>query len=92
MVVDHINHDTLDNRKMNLRIVPHSVNSLNRKCEAKNNRSSGCLGVSWNTRKKKWCSNVTIKGKYKHLGYFDDLNKAAEVSRIAREEVLSKFN
>jgi len=29
-VVDHINHDTLDNTKGNLRVISHSNNSMNR--------------------------------------------------------------
>jgi hypothetical protein len=39
MKVDHRNHDTLDNRKVNLRIVEDSNNSKNRRSRNKNNKS-----------------------------------------------------
>lgn len=45
-VVDHINHDTLDNTKGNLRIIPHKNNSMNRKSRNSNNKS-GFRNVCW---------------------------------------------
>ena len=35
------------------------------------------VGVSWYMRDKKWTAQITIDGKFKHLGYFDDENEAA---------------
>jgi hypothetical protein len=43
LMVDHINHDTLDNRRNNLRIVNHSINNINR--EISKNNKSGVTGV-----------------------------------------------
>ena len=41
--VDHINHDILDNRKHNLRIVSRSMNNMNRKIQS--NNKLGVKGV-----------------------------------------------
>jgi hypothetical protein len=35
------------------------------------------VGVSWNKREKKWRVGVSVKGKQKHLGYYDDETAAA---------------
>lgn len=43
--VDHINHDGLDNRKENLRIVTNSQNGMNRRLTSAN--TSGYKGVSF---------------------------------------------
>ena len=35
------------------------------------------VGVSWIKQMKKWKAQITIDGKFKHLGYFDDEKEAA---------------
>jgi len=86
MVVDHINHDTLDNRKGNLRIITDSQNNQNRKGKA--NSSSGILGVNWNKQAGKWQVAVKVNGKNKHIGLFDDIERARDASIRARERYL----
>lgn len=73
--VDHVNHDTLDNRRTNLRIVTCRQNLQNLK--AKSKRSSEYTGVSWHARSRKWQAAIQLDGKNKHLGYFADEEDAA---------------
>lgn len=76
LVVDHLNHDTLDNRMINLRIVSQSTNMLNpdtNKISKKNVR-----GVTWYEDKKKWRVRIKIEGKVKHLGYFENHEDAVK--------------
>ena len=40
-------------------------------------RRSKFVGVTWNKQMKKWKAVITIDGKYKTLGYFDDEKEAA---------------
>lgn len=83
MQVDHINGDTLDNRLSNLRILTGAENAINRKKNA--NNSSGHKGVSWNKRLKKWHSQIRFDGKRFHLGFFNDVESAAQAYRDASE-------
>jgi hypothetical protein len=68
-IVDHINHNTLDNRLSNLRIVTTSENGLNRKGPMSNNRS-GFVGVSWDEPRGKWKAYVGVAGVKEYLGLF----------------------
>jgi len=76
MVVDHINLNTLDNRRSNLRICSPTENKRN--CKKNKRNSSGFKGVSWNKPWGKWLAYISIDGKNKYLGAFDDKNKAYE--------------
>lgn len=76
METDHINGDSLDNRRVNLRICTSSENHMNR---GKNHRNtSGFKGVSFHKKNKKWIARISIHGKYKHLGIYSTPNLAYE--------------
>lgn len=69
MVVDHLNHDTLDNRKSNLKVTTQSCNMFNldpRKLQGR------VPGVKWYETRQKWRAVVKVNGKEKHLGYYKE--------------------
>lgn len=84
--VDHINGDTLDNRKANLRNCTRSQNIANtRKPRKQGGCSSKFKGVSWDKRAKKWSARVQTNGK-SHRRYFDIEEEAAlAYDEMARE-------
>ena len=73
-VVDHINHNTLDNRRCELRICSQAENCRNMR---KTHGSSQYKGVSWRKLRKKWKAVITINDKTIFLGDFDSQNHAA---------------
>jgi len=74
LVVDHANGNTLDNRKLNLRICPQLKNSQNR-AMSKNN-SSGYKGVNWNDITQRWHARIGVNWKRISLGYYDTPEEA----------------
>jgi len=74
VVIDHINEIKTDNRVENLRLIGHRENVA----RSIKNSTSTYIGVSWSKNAKKWISQITIDGKTKYLGLFDneeDANK-----------------
>jgi hypothetical protein len=74
IVIDHINEIKTDNRVENLRLIGHRENVA----RSVKNSTSTYVGVSWSKNAKKWISQITIDGKTKYLGLFDnekDANK-----------------
>jgi hypothetical protein len=71
---DHRNHDTLDNRRKNLRECTHLENCRNRRKRLDN--SSGSAGVCWHKRLRKWQARICLEGKYIHLGYYSSKDEA----------------
>jgi hypothetical protein len=68
--IDHINGVKNDNRFINLREATNSQNKSNSGLYV--NNKSGYKGVSWYKKYKKWVSHVSVNGKRKTLGYFDN--------------------
>jgi len=72
--VDHKSHDTLDNRKVNMRLCTCSENLGNQKRHKKH--SSQHKGVYWHKQHHKWHVYISCKGCRHHLGYFYDEDDA----------------
>lgn len=86
MVVDHINSDTFDNRKENLRICSQQQNRLNN-VKTRNKCYSNFIGVTWNKAVSKWQAKLHRT----YLGRFDDEVLAAKAVDTKAREVYGKY-
>ena len=83
--VDHIYHNTLDNRKSQLRICNRSVNCMNRR-KSRGNKS-GVVGVYWMSSVNRWAAQIRVNKKTYYLGTFEDV-ESAEAARKNAEATL----
>ena len=74
--VDHINGNTLDNRKINLRICNTAENARNQKLRDRN--TTGYKGVSYHKKSGKYSARITVNYKLMWLGVFDTPKQAYE--------------
>lgn len=81
MVVDHIDGNTLNNVRNNLRICTQAQNVCNR--GPAHSTGSKYKGVCWNKQAGKWTSQIKFNKRYYHLGYFDSEQDAAMQYNIA---------
>lgn len=72
---DHINQDTLDNRRVNLRPCSTAENQRNR--DKPKNNTSGYKGVYWHQTNQKWAAKIVVDYKKIHLGSYEDKRDAA---------------
>ena len=89
MDVDHINGNTLDNRKSNLRLATTSENS----CNSRSHRAtkSGIKGVSPSMTGKTWVASIRKDGKTRYLGCFQTKEDAAAAYARASAELQGEF-
>lgn len=73
--IDHIDHDGLNNQKINLRICTRAENRRN--SNPTSNAASKYKGVSWNSRKQRWKVDIMKNYKSYFVGYFKIENEAA---------------
>ena len=84
---DHINNNTLDNRRCNLRILTHSQNlRSNRKMNPLN--TSGYRGVTFHKASGLWMAQIQVGGKHVCLGYFHDPLEASKAYQKRKSELL----
>jgi hypothetical protein len=85
LLVDHKNHDTLDNTRENLRIATAGENNQNLK-GAKRNNQSGIRGVRFIKTSKKWDARFQVNKKPIFVGTFDTKEEAEKAIIAARKD------
>ena len=80
-IVDHINRDKRNNSLENLREATHLENRLNRSLDKRN--VSGCTGVRWCDRRKKWHAQISRGGQRIHLCLTANLKEAIDARKAA---------
>jgi hypothetical protein len=76
MEVDHLNGNGLDNRKSNLKICSHQINTLN-----KNN----CTRINYIKRDDLYNVSIHLNNKPKYLCYTRDLNEAKYYADLVKK-------
>lgn len=87
--VDHINRNTLDNRKENLRLCSTAENCRNKSTVSRN--KTGYRNVSFNKACKKWKVEIKHNNKKVYYGYFDCPIEAAKVADSAMIDLYGEF-
>lgn len=87
MRVDHIDGDTRNNTRANLRICTHAKNMINRKIH-KSNRC-GLKGVY--ADRNRWRAQITIDGNQKHLGSYSTKEEAHAAYLAASKELHGEY-
>jgi hypothetical protein len=85
-VVDHIDHNTLNNRRCNLRVCTQAQNCAN---SGPRGALSGFVGV-WH-KTDRWVAGITCRGHYYYLGTYDDPVEAAKARDRKAYELLGPY-
>ena len=88
ILVDHINHDKLDNRKRNLRLCTATQNLGNMVSKTGNSKYKG---VRYRSDRKKWVARIHKNHKQMNLGHYETEIEAAEAYDKKALEIYGEF-
>jgi hypothetical protein len=89
-VVNHKDHDTLNNREENLENRTRKGNCLDRRGANPNNNSTGHRNVTWSKQEQKYVVQLYIEGKNNIMGKFINLQDAVECAEGNRKKYYEK--
>lgn len=89
MVTDHIDHNTLNNKKSNLRTCTHGQNACNRELMRVN--TSGYKGVCRSDSKHGWRARIKVNHQEIYLGAYKTKQEAYEAYRKAAIEIHGEY-
>ena len=89
MDVDHINHNGMDNRRCNLRIVTRGQNAQNSRI-SKNN-TSGVKNVHYLKSRDRYRVTIGVDNRSIQVGYFKTLQEATEARNLALKEYHGEY-
>jgi hypothetical protein len=81
--VDHVNGDTLDNRRANLRVATTAQNAQN---QGSRGGSSRYRGVTWDKSRQMWLAHAQLDGRKVTIGRFASEDDAGEAAAAWRRE------
>jgi hypothetical protein len=87
--IDHKNHDTLDNQRLNLRISTDSQNAGNRIMSSAN--TSGFKGVCYDRRAGRWKALIQRNGKLLNIGNYKNKLDAAKAYDVEAVKFFGEF-
>ncbi len=87
--VDHINLDTFDNRRCNIRYCTHQQNQINQPVQK--NNTSGVSGVSWYGPRNKYRARIKVSQQEIHLGYYGTFIEAVQARNVGMECMFGEY-
>jgi hypothetical protein len=89
-IIDHIDHNGLDNRRANLRVATRRQNTWNKR-KQRGKCSSKYKGVTWLKSEARWQARISCKGRSIFIGYFDDEKAAARAYDAKAAELFGEY-
>lgn len=85
--VDHIHHDTLDDRASQMRVATPTQNQRNKRRQR--NNTSGVTGVI--LVRGRWQARISVANRSVHVGSFGSKEAAVEARRAAERDIFGEF-
>lgn len=89
--VDHINHDTLDNRRCNIRICSHQQNASNVLPHRRAISRFKGVGLRKDISVNKWQARIYVRGTHKSIGFFKTEIEAAVAYNKEAAKMFGRF-